>query len=99
MALDKDNALEEEIKLELANSQELKDYAEKVKTMDKGEREAELARLDDALDDAEDEMKQMIGQTGVHVYAVQIEASREEFEREKARIEEKKRLVKEALSG
>ncbi|MDP2212043.1 MAG: hypothetical protein Q8J63_09950 [Candidatus Aquicultor sp.] len=97
MAVDKNNALEEEIKLELANSQELKDYAEKVKTMDKGELEAELARLDDALEDAEDEMKQMIGQTGVHVYAVQIEASREEFEREKARINEKKRLATEAL--
>ncbi|MBS3909512.1 MAG: hypothetical protein KGZ93_07785 [Actinobacteria bacterium] len=99
MAVDKNNALEEEIKLELANSQEIKDYAEKVKTMDKGEIEAELARLDAALEDAEDEMKQMIGQTGVHVYAVQIEASREEFEREKARINEKKRLAAEALSG
>ncbi|HCH00201.1 MAG TPA: hypothetical protein DE036_10705 [Actinobacteria bacterium] len=97
MAVDKNNALEEEIKLELANSQEIKDYAEKVKTMDKGALEAELARLDDALEDAEDEMKQMIRQTGVHVYAVQIEASRDEFEREKARISEKKRLVNEAL--
>lgn len=99
MSVDKNNALEEEIKFELANSEEIKDYAEEVKTMDKESLEAELARLDDALVDAEDEMKQMIGQTGVHVYAVQIEASREEFEREKARINEKKRLAAEALSG
>jgi hypothetical protein len=97
MAVDKNHALEEEIKFELANSEEIKDFAEKVKTMDKDALEAELARLDEALEDAEDEMKQMIGQTGVHVYAVQIEASREEFEREKARINEKKRLINETL--
>jgi hypothetical protein len=99
MAVDKNNSLEEEIRLELANSQEIKDYAEKVKTLDKNALEAELGQLDDALEDAEDEMKQMIGQTGVHVYAVQIEASRDEFAREKARINEKKRLVEEAQSG
>jgi hypothetical protein len=99
MAVDKDQALAEEIRLELENSQELKEYAQRVKTMGKDELEAELARLDDALQDAEDEMKQMIGQTGVHLYAVQVEASREEFQREMARINEKKRLVNEALTG
>lgn len=97
MVVDK-NPLEEEIRLELENSEEIKEYAKKVKSMDRAALEAELAHLDDAYVDAEDEMKQMIGQTGVHVYAVQIEASREEFEREKARINEKKRLVNEVLA-
>lgn len=98
MVVDKYSTLEEEIRLEFEKSQEMKDYAERVEAMDRDALEAELVRLDDALEDAEDEMRLMIGQTGVHMYAGQVDGTREGFAREKAKIDVKKRLVSKALS-
>jgi hypothetical protein len=99
MSTTDDEAIKKEIDMELVNSEKLKLYAENVKTMGKRELEAELLKLAEDLTDEEDEMRLMIGQTGVHINATQVTAFRESFAREMARIKEKQRLVNEALAS
>ncbi|MBI4734419.1 MAG: hypothetical protein HY779_06405 [Rubrobacteridae bacterium] len=98
-AASNNEALEKEIQMELENSEKLKLYAEQVKTMNKEELQAELVKLAEDLTDEEDEMRLMIGQTGVHINATRVQAYRESFAKEMARIKEKQRLVKEALDS
>lgn len=79
------------------NSQRLRDYHEKVKTMSKEELEQAMEDLKEELLDEENEMKMIIGQTGVHMNATQAQAYRDEFTREMDFIKKKMDLVKEAL--
>ena len=99
MTTNENRALEQEIQQEIEHSEALKNYAEKVKTMRREELQQELSDLDDSLRDEEDELKRLIGQTGVHLYESQVEAYRESFMRETARIKEKRRLINEALKA
>lgn len=93
------SSFEKDIEMELANSEKLKLYAENIKELSKQELEAELLKLAEDMTDEEDEMRLMIGQTGVHINATQVAAYRESFEREMARIKKKQRMVSEALSS
>jgi orotidine-5'-phosphate decarboxylase len=97
MNMNIDDGLQKEINMELANSEKLKIYAEQVKAMSKQELESELEKLAEDLADEEDEMRLMIGQTGVHINATRVAAYRESFAKEMAKIKEKQRLVNEAL--
>lgn len=97
MSVNNSGNRQNEIEMELANSEKLKIYGEQVKAMSKQELESELEKLAEDLADEEDEMRLMIGQTGVHINATRVAAYRESFAKEMARIKEKQRLVNEAL--
>ena len=99
MTSNNSEALDKEIEQELANSEKLKIYGEQVKKMSKQELQAELVKLAEDLTDEEDEMRLMIGQTGVHINATRIAAFRESFAREMARIKEKQRMINEAIDA
>jgi len=84
---------------DILHAQKIEEFTAKIKDMGKDELEEELETLKEDLVDVEDEKRLMIGQTGVHINAVTIQAYRESFDREIALIQEKISLVKEALSS
>lgn len=84
---------------DVLHAQKIKEFTAKIKDMGKDELEEELEKLKEDLVDVEDEKRLMIGQTGVHINAVTIQAYRESFDREIALIQEKMGLVKEALGS
>jgi ribosomal protein L29 len=79
------------------NSERLREYHDRVKTLTKGELADELENLKDELADEEGEMRLIIGQTGVHINAKQVDAYRESFAREMDFIKKKIGLVQEAM--
>ncbi|HZD60986.1 MAG TPA: hypothetical protein VE439_11130 [Anaerolineae bacterium] len=81
------------------HAERLREYAEKVVTMTKDELNEELEILNENLEDIQIEKRLIIGQTGVHINAVTMDSYRESFDREIASIEQKIRLVKEALGS
>ncbi len=72
-------------------------FKEKIKDMTKDELQDELASLQEDLQDIEIEKQLIIGQTGVHINAVTIQAYRESFDREIVEVQEKMNLVQLAM--
>lgn len=87
----------ENAELSEKNSEKLREYHEKVRTMSKEELEEELESLKEDLVDEETEMRLIIGQTGVHMNATQAAAYRESFNRDMDFIKKKIEFVKETL--
>lgn len=87
----------ENAELSEKNSEKLREYHEKVRTMSKEELEEELESLKEDLVDEETEMRLIIGQTGVHMNVTQATAYRESFNREMDLIKKKIEFVKETL--
>lgn len=77
----------------------VREFAEKIKPMTKEELNEELELLEENLEDIQIEKRLILGQTGVHVNAVTVDAYRNSFDREIASTEEMIKLVKEALGG
>ncbi len=85
--------------LDALHAEKIKAFTEKIQAMDKEELGKELESLKEDLEDVEIERRLIIGQTGVHINAVTIEAYRESFDREASIIKDKMDLVKQALGA
>ncbi len=73
------------------------EYEEKLRTLGREELMSELERLKGDLEDLEVEKRLTIGQTGVHISASKIQAYREAFDRDEARLRRKIEMVERAL--
>ncbi|MCL4500017.1 MAG: hypothetical protein M1548_06835 [Actinobacteria bacterium] len=78
---------------------DLVEYRAEIDSKSRDDLDAELERLEGELDDLEMERHLIIGQSGVHINAVKIQAFRETFDRDEARLQAKIALVKDALRG
>lgn len=90
---------EQAAELDALHDEKIKAFTEKIQVMNKDELKEELELLKEDLEDVEIERRLIIGQTGVHINAVTIEAYRESFDREAALIKEKMDMVKQAMGA
>lgn len=81
------------------HSLKVKEFEEKIQGMSKEQLEEELELLNENLEDIEIEKRLILGQTGVHINAVTIDAYRNSFDREIAATQEMIGLVKQALGA
>ncbi|NCO66563.1 MAG: hypothetical protein COW32_06630 [Candidatus Aquicultor secundus] len=93
------NTNEQAEELDALHAEKIRAFNEKIRAMDKDELGEELELLKEDLEDVGIERRLIIGQTGVHINAVAIEAYRQSFDREASLIKDKMDLVKQALGA
>ncbi|MDP2212037.1 MAG: hypothetical protein Q8J63_09920 [Candidatus Aquicultor sp.] len=75
------------------------EFREKIKALGKEALQDELEILNENLEDIEIEKRLILGQTGVHINAVAIDAYRNSFDREIKATQEMIDITKEALGA